>query len=66
MAKEIKPKRGRPALPKGEAKGKYVPIRLSEADVKAFTKAMQKSPQNTLSGWMRQTLIEVVNNERMD
>lgn len=61
MAKEIKPKRGRPVLPKGEAKGKYVPIRLSEADVKAFTKAMKKSPQNTLSGWMRETLRQAAN-----
>ncbi|MEP7149640.1 MAG: hypothetical protein ABI857_12235 [Acidobacteriota bacterium] len=59
MAKEIKPKRGRPALPKGEAKGKYVPIRLSEADLKAFTKAMKKSEQTTLSGWMRETLRQV-------
>ena len=62
MAKEIKPKRGRPTLPKGEAKGKYVPIRLSEADVKAFTQAMKKSDQNTLSGWMRETLRQVASN----
>jgi hypothetical protein len=51
-------KRGRPPLPKKEAKGKYVPLRLSEADYKAFTKAMKASPQNTLSGWMRETLRE--------
>jgi len=50
---DAKKKRGRPALPKGEAKGKYVPIRLSDADVKAFTKAMKKSEYKTLSGWMR-------------
>ena len=62
MATEIKPKRGRPALPKGEAKGKYVPIRLSEADVKAFTKAMKKSDQATLSGWMRETLRQAAIN----
>lgn len=62
MAIEIKPKRGRPALPKGEAKGKYVPIRLSEADVKAFTKAMKKSDQNTLSGWIRETLRQAAHN----
>ena len=61
MAKEIK-KRGRPALPKGEAKGKYVPIRLSEADLKAFTKAMKRSDHNTLSGWMRETLRQSVDN----
>lgn len=60
MAKEIK-KRGRPTLPKGEAKGKYVPVRLSDADVKAFTKAMKKSDHKTLSEWIRQTLREAVN-----
>lgn len=49
-------KRGRPPLPKGEAKGKYVPIRLSEADLKAFTKAMKRSDYNSLSEWMRETL----------
>jgi len=60
MAKEIK--KGRPALPKGEAKGKYVPIRLNDADVKAFTKAMKKSDHGTLSGWMRETLRSAVQN----
>jgi len=48
-------------LPKGESKGKYVPIRLSDADVKAFTKAMKKSDHKTLSGWIRYTLREAVN-----
>ena len=51
-------KRGRPALPKGEVKGKYVPLRFTEADVKAFTKAMKKDGHKTLSGWMRHTLRE--------
>ena len=55
MAKEIK-RRGRPPLAKGEAKGKYVPIRLSEADLKAFTKALKKSEYNNLSEWIRATL----------
>jgi hypothetical protein len=53
-------KRGRPPLPKKEAKGKYVPIRLSDADVKAFTKAMKKSEHKTLSGWIRHTLRDAV------
>ena len=61
MKTEVK-KRGRPALPKGEAKGKYVPVRLSDADVKLFTKAMKKSDHTTLSGWMRQTLRDAVEN----
>lgn len=60
---DVKPKRGRPPLKKGEAKGKYVPIRLSDADVKAFTKAMKKSDHKTLSGWIRFTLRQAVENE---
>lgn len=55
-------KRGRPPLPKGESKGKYVPVRLSDADVKLFTKAMKKSEFKTLSGWIRNTLRESVDN----
>jgi len=60
METENKAKRGRPALAKGQAKAKYVPIRLSEDDVKAFTQAMKKSDQKTLSGWMRETLRQSV------
>ena len=63
MATAKKPKRGRPALPKGETKGKYVPLRLSEADYKAFAKAMKKSDHKTLSGWIRFTLREAVERE---
>lgn len=50
-------------MPKGEAKGKYVPIRLSDADVKAFTQAMKTSDHKTLSGWIRYTLRKAVNAE---
>lgn len=53
-------KRGRPALPKGEAKGKYVPVRFSDADLKAFNKAMKRSGHKTLSGWIRSTLREAI------
>lgn len=63
MATAKKPKRGRPTLPKGEAKAKYVPVRLSDADVKAFTKAMKKSDHKTLSGWIRYTLRKAVDTE---
>ena len=55
--------RGRPPLPKKEAKGKYVPIRLSDDDVKQFTKAMKKSEHKTLSGWIRHNLREAVKSE---
>jgi hypothetical protein len=61
MSESTKPKkRGRPPLPKGQSKAKYVPVRLSEADVKAFTNAMNKSDHKTLSGWIRHTLREAV------
>ena len=47
-------------MPKGESKGKYVPIRFTDADIKAFTKAMKKSDHKTLSGWIRFTLREAI------
>jgi len=56
-------KRGRPFLPKGQAKAKYVPVRLSADDVKAFTKAMKADGHKTLSGWIRHTLREAVKSE---
>jgi hypothetical protein len=56
-------KRGRPPLPKGEAKAKYVPLRLSDADAKAFTKAMKKSDYRNLSEWIRATLRNAVKSE---
>lgn len=56
-------RRGRPPLAKGEAKGKYVPIRLSDADVKAFNKAMKKGGHKTLSGWIRATLRDAIETE---
>ena len=64
MATAVKAKkRGRPALPKGHVKDRYVPVRLSEADVKAFTKAMKKDGHKTLSGWIRHTLREAAASE---
>ena len=49
---------GRPKLPKGHAKGKIVPVRLNENELKLFTKAADKSEHKTLSAWIRQTLTE--------
>jgi len=63
MASTKPAKRGRPPLPKGESKGKYVPVRFSDADLKAFTKAMKKSGHKTLSGWIRSTLRDAVEGE---
>jgi hypothetical protein len=56
-------KRGRPVLPKGKVKAKYVPVRLSADDLKAFTRAMKSDGHKTLSGWIRHTLREAVKNE---
>ena len=58
--KEQTKKRGRPQLPKGEAKNKYVPVRFSDSELKAFTKAAEKSQHKTLSAWIRHTLKEAV------
>jgi predicted HicB family RNase H-like nuclease len=51
-----KPKKvGRPKLPKGEAKGKIVPIRFAPEDLKAIT-AAAKASDKTVSQWIRSTL----------
>ena len=51
-------KMGRPKLPKGHAKGKIVPVRLNDAEVKLFTKAADRSEHKTLSAWIRHSLRE--------
>ena len=59
-----KPKKmGRPRLPKGHAKGKIVPVRLNDAEVKLFTKAADKSEHKTLSAWIRHTLKEAADKQ---
>jgi hypothetical protein len=47
---------GRPRLPKGEAKGRIVPIRFTEAELKLYAKEVKASDQNTFSAWVRETL----------
>jgi len=49
-------KRGRPPLPKGHVKGKIVPVRLDNDELKLFTKAANASEHETLSAWIRHTL----------
>ena len=51
-------KLGRPKLPKGEAKGKIVPVRLNAEELKLFTKAANASEHKTLSSWIRHSLWE--------
>lgn len=55
MAKQAKPKIGRPKLPKGEAKGRIVPVRFSAEEVKRLTAAASAKDQK-LSEWIRSTL----------
>lgn len=43
---------GRPKLPKGEAKGRIVPIRFTADDLKAIEAAAKASDQ-TVSEWVR-------------
>lgn len=52
MAKQTKPKIGRPKLPKGEAKGRIVPIRFNANDLKRIESAA-KANQKTVSEWIR-------------
>lgn len=54
--KKTTKKRGRPKLAKGEVKGRIVPVRFTDAELKLFAKAVKASDQDTLSGWIRQTL----------
>jgi hypothetical protein len=55
MAKQTKPKIGRPKLPKGEAKGRIVPVRFSGEEVQRITKAASANNQK-VSEWIRSTL----------
>lgn len=51
---------GRPKLPKGHAKGRIVPVRLNEEDLKLFAKAAKASEHKTLSSWIRHTLKDAI------
>ena len=58
--KETKRKPGRPMLPKGHAKGKIVPVRLNDEELKLFTKAAKASEHKTLSSWIRHSLRKAI------
>lgn len=57
-----KTKLGRPPLPKGQVKGKIVPMRLNDDDLRSFSKAA-KASKKPLSEWMRDTLRSIANSE---
>ena len=48
-----KPKKiGRPKLPKGDAKGRIVPVRFNASDLKRI-ESTAKANQKTVSEWIR-------------
>jgi hypothetical protein len=47
---------GRPRLPKGEAKGKIVPVRFTKAERERLSKAA-KASDKSVSGWIRSTSL---------
>jgi hypothetical protein len=51
-----KAKMGRPKLPKGEAKGRIVPVRFRRDDLKAIEAAARAS-RKTISEWVRGTVM---------
>jgi hypothetical protein len=53
MAK--KPKVGRPKLPKGEAKGRIVPVRFRAEDLEKMERAARRAKM-VLSEWIRSKL----------
>jgi hypothetical protein len=48
-------KPGRPRLPKGDAKGRIVPVRFNADDLKRIA-AKAKAHDMTISEWIRSTL----------
>jgi hypothetical protein len=50
-----KKKIGRPKLPKGDAKGRIVPVRFNPTDLKRIESAA-KAGHQTVSEWIRQTI----------
>jgi hypothetical protein len=59
LEQQKKNKVGRPKLPKGEAKGKIVPVRFRHNDLKAMA-AKAKASDQTVSDWIRSTVHDVI------
>ena len=56
MSQQSKTKKvGRPKLPKGEAKGKIVPVRFAIDDLRSIAARARASKQN-VSEWIRSTI----------
>ena len=56
MTSPKKRKPARPKLPKGEAKGKVLPIRLAKAEFERLSAAARLNDQ-TVSDWIRSRLL---------
>lgn len=55
-----KPKKmGRPKLPKGDAKGRIVPVRFNAADLKRI-EASARASRKTVSEWIRGAITTVM------
>jgi predicted HicB family RNase H-like nuclease len=52
-------KPGRPRLPKGQAKGKIMPVRFTHSEAAAFARTAKAKGQ-TLSEWVRSTLTAAI------
>jgi hypothetical protein len=59
MARETKPKIGRPKLPKGTAKGSIVPVRFNAHDLKRI-ESVAKANQKTVSEWIRSAITTAI------
>jgi hypothetical protein len=59
MPRNAKPKVGRPKLPKGEAKGRIVPVRFNAPDLKRIEAAARAS-QKTVSEWIRGAIASAI------
>ena len=63
LSQQKKPKKiGRPRLPKGEAKGRIVPVRFDSDALKHITASARASKQ-TVSEWIRSTLNAAIQGE---
>ena len=56
----MKRKPGRTKVPKGEAKGKIVPIRFTKAEAEQLTEAAKRNDL-TVSEWIRRTVLAAQN-----
>jgi|GEM_PF-542936 hypothetical protein len=61
MAQRKTKKVGRPKLPRGEAKGRIVPVRFTGADLRAM-EAVARASEQTLSEWIRSTVSNAIQN----